>query len=76
VCNAISFGEWIAAIDLLCQAAWQVEIYDLPPQPWRDWYAAKWSPERVIMELSTPATPADPEGEDYTLLDRPIYREE
>jgi hypothetical protein len=52
-----------------------MKIYDLPPQPWRDWYAAKWSPERIMTELSTPATPPDPEGEDYTLLDRP-YREE
>ena len=68
----IKFVEWIAAVDLLCLEAWQVNAYAIGPQPWEDWHARGWTPERALMELSTPAAPAVPETEQNTLLDRPI----
>lgn len=67
---ALPFAVWIAAIDLLCLEAWQVDAYAVGPQPWYAWHSDGWPPERAVMELSTPTTPPDIE-DDHHLLNHP-----
>lgn len=67
---ALPFAVWIAAVDLLCLDVWQVEAYAVGPQPWEIWHKNGWTPERALMELSTPITPPDIEDTVWT-LDRP-----
>lgn len=57
--QALPFAVWIAAVDLLCLEAWQVDAYAVGPQPWELWHADGWTPERAVMELSTPTTQPD-----------------
>lgn len=68
--QALPFTVWIAAVDLLCLEAWQVDAYAVGPQPWYAWHSDGWAPERAVMELSTPATPPDIE-DDHHLLNHP-----
>lgn len=67
---ALPFAAWIAAVDLLCLEAWQVDAYAVGPQPWEIWHERGWTPERVLLELSTPITLPDLEDTVWT-LDRP-----
>lgn len=67
---ALPFIVWLAAIDLLCCDAWQLDAYALGPQPWPQWHAAGWTPERTLLELSTPIVLPDLE-EPLLPLDRP-----
>jgi len=53
----LPFEVWIALIDNLTLEAWRVYAYALGPQPWDEWHIDGYTPERVMMELSTPATP-------------------
>jgi len=55
----LPFIVWLAAVDLLCQEAWQVDAYAVGPQPWELWHENGWTPERAVMELSTPTHPPD-----------------
>ena len=54
---ALPFAVWIAHVDLLAREAWDVDAYTLGPQPWDEWHTNGWTPNRAIMELSTPTTP-------------------
>lgn len=55
----LPFAIWIAAIDLLCLETWHVDAYTIGPQPWELWHENGWTPERAVMELSTPSVPPD-----------------
>ncbi|MCE7980335.1 MAG: hypothetical protein DYG89_04025 [Caldilinea sp. CFX5] len=59
----LPFAIWIAAVDLLCLEAWHVDAYTIGPQPWELWHENGWTPERAVMELSTP-TVREPAGRD------------
>lgn len=66
----LPFAIWIAAVDLLCLEAWQVDAYGVGPQPWYTWHSDGWSPEHAVMELSTPTAPPDIEDDSH-LLNQP-----
>jgi hypothetical protein len=63
----LPFAVWIAAVDLLCLETWQVDAYTVGPQPWELWHADGYTPERAVMELSTPTTPPDLEDDSHLL---------
>lgn len=68
--NPLPFAVWIAQMDLLCLDAWGIDAYGAGPQPWLHWHASSWTPDRALLELSTPTAPPDIE-ENLCLLSDP-----